>query len=176
MLDTDIYYHLPLTLTWLRYIEYLIGTNRTTFPDQEFPTIQDLCMAVLEHFSAKNLRLCVQGKLSTAGKARPLEAQYRDEFYRAFNAVVPCGVPISSEWSRHRDGRIDFWIPQKKWGVELLRDHDRVDERCNRFQKGGRYYPWIKAGMLKDWIIIDCATSLSTSGMQSHFVNALDFL
>jgi hypothetical protein len=173
MLVTYTYYHLPLSLTWLRYIEYLIGTNETAFPDQEFPTIQALCMAVLEHFSAKNLRLCIQGKLSTAGKARPLEAQNQDEFYRAFNAVVPCGVPVSSEWSHHGDGRIDFWIPQKKWGVELLRDHDRVDEHCNRFKKGGRYYPWIKAGMLEDWIIIDCATSLPTSGMRSRFVNAL---
>lgn len=132
-------------------------------------------MAVLEHFSAKNLRLCVQGKLSTAGKARPLEAQYQDEFYRAFNAVVPCGVPISSERSRKGDGRIDFWIPQKRWGVELLRDHDRVDEHCNRFKKGGRYYPWIEAGMLEDWVIIDCATSWPTSGMSSHSGNALDY-
>lgn len=158
------------TLTWVRYIEYLIGTKQTPFPDQKFPTIQTLCTAILERFSAKNLRLCVQGKLSTAGKPRPLEAQYQDEFYRAFNSVVPPGVPISSEWSRKGDGRIDFWIPQKRWGIELLRDHNRVNEHCDRFKKGGRYYSWIEDGLLEDWIIIDCATS-PASGTLSHFVS-----
>jgi hypothetical protein len=104
------------------------------FPDKEFPTIQSLCKKVLEHFSSKNLRHHIEGKLSTAEKLRPLEAQYQDEFYRAFNTIVGRGVPISSEWSRKGGGRVDFWIPQKRWG-------DRVTEHCNRFKKGGRYYP-----------------------------------
>lgn len=143
-----------------KYIEHLIGGKPRQFPDERFPTIQSLCKEVLEHFSKRNLEHCTQGKLSTAGKLRPLEAQYQDEFYRAFNAVVGRGVPISSEWSREGDGRVDFWIPQKRWGIELLRDHNRVTEHCARFKEGGRYYPWIEAGMLEDWIIIDCATSL----------------
>lgn len=109
----------------------------------------------------------MEGKLSTAGKLRPLEAQYQDEFYRAFNTVVGRGVPISSEWTGNGDGRVDFYIPQKRWGIELLRDHDRVAEHCDRFQESGRYYSWVKSGMLEDWIIIDCATSLPASGMKS---------
>jgi hypothetical protein len=155
----------------------LIGKKQTPFPDQKFPTVHSLCKAVFEHFSAKKLRLCIQGKISTTGRPRPLEAQYQDEFYRAFNSIVPHGVPISSEWSQKGDGRIDFWIPQKKWGIELLRDHSRVNEHCDRFKEGGQYYSWIKAGMLKDWIIIDCATSLPVSGMLSslHFVYISDF-
>lgn len=147
-----------------RYIEYLIARRATEFPDKAFPSIQNLCKKVLECFS-RNLRHCMEGKLPTAAKLRPLEAQYQDEFRRAFNAVVSQGVPISSEWSRVGDGRVDFYIPQGRWGIKLLRDHDRVDEHCNRFQKGGRYYPWVEAGMLKDWIIIDCAVSKPASGM-----------
>jgi hypothetical protein len=135
------------------------------FPGDAFPTLQVLCQAVLEHFSSTKLRHCTEGKLSTAGQLRPPEAQYQDEFYRAFNWVVGRGVPISSEWSRLGDGRVDFWIPQKKWGIEFLRDHSRVTEHCNRFREGGQYHSWIKAGMLKDWIIIDCATSRPASGM-----------
>jgi len=72
-------------------------------------------------------------------------------------------VPISSEWSRTGDGRIDLWIPQKKWGIELLRDHNRVSDHCDRFKEGGIYHSWVKAGKLKDWIIIDCATSFPAS-------------
>jgi hypothetical protein len=148
-----------------RYVEYLIAKTPTKFPDKAFPTIESLCQKVFEHFSSKNLRHCMEGKLSTAAKLRPVEAQYQDEFYRAFNAVVGRGVPISSEWSQKGNGRVNFWIPQKRWGIELLREHNNVNEHCNRFNKGGRYYPWIEAGMLEDWIIIDCATSLPTSGM-----------
>lgn len=47
----------------------------------------------------------MEGELSTAARLRPVEAQYQDEFYRAFNAVVGRSVPISSEWSRKGDGR-----------------------------------------------------------------------
>lgn len=30
---------------------------------------------------------------------------------------------------------------------------------------GGQYYPWIEAGMLEDWIIINCAISLPSGGI-----------
>lgn len=35
---------------------------------------------------------------------------------------------VSTEWSGGGNGRIDFWIPDAKWGIELLRDGDRLDE------------------------------------------------
>jgi hypothetical protein len=146
-LECRLYYSI---LICFRYIEYLIGETPIEFPDKQFPAIQSLCMGILKHFSKQNLQHCIQDKLSTAGKPRPLEAQYQDEFYRAFNTIVGRGVPISSEWSRKSDGRVDFWIPQKRWGIKLLRDHNRVDEHCSRFKEGGRYYPWIEAGMLED--------------------------
>lgn len=56
-------------------------------------------------------------------------------------------------------------------GVELLRDHDRVAEHCNRFKEGGRYHSWIRDCTLVDWVVIDCATSLPTGRMYS----ALEF-
>ena len=65
---------------------------------------------------------------------------YPDEFYKAFNIVVRRGVPISSEWSGTKDDRVDFQIPEKKWAVELLRDHSRVDEHISRFKEGRKYH------------------------------------
>lgn len=113
-----------------------------------------------------NLRHAVQGKkMSTAAKCRPVEAQYQDEFYRSFNLLAGRGVPICSEWSRTGDGRVDFYIPEKKWAIELLRDHDRVSEHISRFKEGGKYYSWLKENMVEDWIIINCASSPPTSGM-----------
>lgn len=149
-----------------RYVEYLIGTSPSPFPANEFPDIRILCIRILQNFSAKRLRHCLIGKMSTAARLRPVEAQYQDEFYRAFNKVVGRGVPISSEWSPGGNGRVDFWIPEKYWGIELLRDHSNLHEHCDRFQKGGRYYPWVVNGMIKDYIVIDCATSFPRNGMQ----------
>jgi len=98
-----------------------------------------------------------------------VEAQYQDEFYGGFTHVAGRGVPISSEWSRTKDGRVDFYIPEKKWAIELSRNHDKVDEHISRFKEGGKYHPWLKENMIEDWIIIDCATSLPTKGVFSVF-------
>ncbi|KKK25072.1 hypothetical protein ARAM_003132 [Aspergillus rambellii] len=147
-----------------KYIEYTIGQESRSLPAR-FTKLDDLCLAVLGKFSTVNLRYATKGKkISTAAKYTPIEAQYQDEFYRAFNLLVGRGVPICSEWSRTRDGRVDFYIPEKKWAIELLRDHDRVYEYVSRFKAGGSYYSWIEEGMIDDWIIIDCATSPPASG------------
>ena len=115
-----------------------------------------------------NLRHSSKGKkISRALQARPLEAQYQDGFYRGFNHVAGQGVPISSEWSRTKDGRVDFYITEKKWAVELLRDHDKVGEHISQFQESEKYYPWLMDTMAEDLIVINCATSLPTDGMFS---------
>ncbi|KAL4788399.1 hypothetical protein BJX76DRAFT_353418 [Aspergillus varians] len=142
-----------------KYIEFIIGRESRSLPAR-FTRLDDLCLAVLEKFSTINLRHAAEGKkISTAAKYTPIEAQYQDEFYRSFNHLAGRGVPICSEWSKTRDGRVDFYIPEKKWAIKLLRDHDRVHEHVSRFKAGGSYYSWIEEGMFDDWIIIDCATS-----------------
>lgn len=73
-------------------------------------------------------------------------------------------MPIASEWSRTIDGRIDFYIPEKRWAVELLRDHSNIGEHVSRFKTGGTYYPWLQEKMVEDWIVIDCATTLPNTG------------
>jgi hypothetical protein len=143
-----------------KYIEYWIGTMSKPLPAR-FDSLPKLCKEILSKFSIMNLRHSAEGKkMSTASQPKPVEAQYQSEFYRGFVHTAGQGVPISSEWSRTKDGRVDFYIPEKKWAIELLRDHIKVDEHITRFKEGGKYHPWLKEKMVKDWIIIDCATSL----------------
>ena len=160
--------HMPLLLfcsDHLRYIEYSIGMMSKPLPVR-FDSLQRLCKEILSEFSTMNLRHSAEGKKwSSASQPRPVEAQYQDEFYRGFIHVAGRGVPISSEWSRTKDGRVDLYIPEKKWVIELLRDHDKVDEHISRFKDGGKYHPWLKEKMVEDWIIINCATSLPTKGL-----------
>lgn len=112
-----------------------------------------------------SLRNSTSGKkIARASNPTPVESQYQDEFYGAFNRVAGRGVPIASEWSRTIDGRIDFYIPEKRWAVELLRDHSNIGEHVSRFKTGGTYYPWLQEKMVEDWIVIDCATTLPNTG------------
>lgn len=46
------------------------------------------------------------------------EAQYQDEFYRSCYDLTTGSLTTLSEFGT-ADGRVDFYIPFKKWGVEL---------------------------------------------------------
>lgn len=145
-----------------RWVEWILGKQSVRL-NSKYDSLRHLCVDIMKEFSAATLRHTAAGKsLTSAAQYKPLEAAYQDEYYRCFNVIAGRGVPICSEWSRTRDGRADFWIPEKKWAVELLREEDRVHEHISRFQKGGRYHSWITDGMINDWIIINCATSLPT--------------
>lgn len=100
--------------------------------------------------------------MSTAAKFRPVEAQYPDEFYRSFNHITGRGVPICSEWST-RDGHVAFYIPEKRWAIELLRNHNRIDEHLSQFKEGGKSHPWLKDKAIDDWIVINCTSTTSSS-------------
>ncbi|KAL2802486.1 hypothetical protein BJX63DRAFT_414925 [Aspergillus granulosus] len=157
-----------------KWVEHLIGQADKPLPSH-IQSLRVLIMTTLRGFSSSILRASSAGKiLSSSASYRPVEAQYQDEFYRAFNQVMGRGVSISSEWSRTRDGRVDFWIKQKKWAIELLRDHNRIDEHIARFHKDGKYYDWIKDNMVSDWIVVNCATSMPAKASQeSRLIHAI---
>ena len=66
---------------------------------------------------------------------------------------------VSTEWSADGRGRVDIRIQEPCWGIELLRDGNRLTEHCDRFADNGRYKRWIDNHWLKDWLVIDCRTS-----------------
>jgi hypothetical protein len=146
------------------------------FPHQRFPHLRDLCMAVLKCFSKKSLLLSSAERQLTIAAPRPLEAQYQDEFYRAFTSLLGTGVGISSEWSRESRARVDFRILGPKWGVELLRDgtEDTVEEHYERFLPDGKYHKWISDGLITEWLVIDCRRSTPEFGDEySKFTSLL---
>lgn len=77
-------------------------------------------------------------------------------------------VSISLEWLGIGYGLIDFRIPQKYWGIELLLDGNRLREHCQRFEAGSKYSEWIGDGLLEDWLLIDLRHATPTQyGMTS---------
>lgn len=51
------------------------------------------------------------------------------------------------------EGQVDFYILFKKWGVELLRDGNRLEEHSGRFSQPGLYGTTLT---VDDYIILDC--------------------
>ncbi|KAL4784280.1 hypothetical protein BJX76DRAFT_347964 [Aspergillus varians] len=129
----------------LRWVEWILEKQKIRL-NSKCGSLRELCVDILKEFSAATLRHTAAGKnLTSAAQYKPLEAAYQDEFYRCFNIIA---------------GRS---IPEKNWAVEQLREEDRVHEHISRFHEGGgRYHSWVTDGMISDWIIINCATSVPT--------------
>ncbi|PYH86816.1 hypothetical protein BO82DRAFT_379929 [Aspergillus uvarum CBS 121591] len=53
-----------------------------------------------------------------------------------------------------RSGRIDFLVPQKQWGVELLRSGDRIRQHMQRFKKNGPYFPMLRKELIQEYIVL----------------------
>jgi hypothetical protein len=80
----------------------------------------------------------------------PPEARYQDEFYRCCHAVAHGAVVtfLNRGWA-------DFYIPSKKWGVELLHDGgDDLEGRYGRFTGNGKY----SLLDVDDFIVLDFRT------------------
>jgi len=58
-------------------------------------------------------------------------------------------------------GRVDFYIPDQAWGLELLHDGDKLAQHSGRFSQSESYATL----PLDDYIILDCRT---THPMQAH--------
>lgn len=57
-------------------------------------------------------------------------------------------------------GTIDFLVARKKWGLELLRDRDRLVEHMKRFEPGGQYFSMIQSGAMEQYIVLDFTSIL----------------
>ena len=107
-------------------------------------------MAVIRGFSHRHL--CTVRRVGPGFVQRPPEAQFQDEFYRCCHAYSKGSVLTFPEFGS-KTGRVDFYIPTKKWGVELLRDGDQLEQHSARFSQTGNYG---KTLCLLDHIVLDC--------------------
>ena len=109
------------------------------------PNPFEFLLAVIQRFSRQSLEKREIGP----------EAQFRDEFYSASSKHANGSVSFPEFGTKN--GRIDFFIRSKKWGVELLRDGNRLGQHARRFTEG-EYGKWVEKGWMSDYIIIDFRT------------------
>jgi hypothetical protein len=114
-------------------------------------SLQDTCSNAIARFSPGALR-SRQDLRSSRNWGIP-EAAFQDELYCCLNLELRC-LPILSEYAHTKDGRIDFYVADKKWGIELLQcgNTREIAVHTARFGKGGRYQEW---GIMDDFIILN---------------------
>ena len=138
----------------LRYSSYLIQGLAPEFPSEKYHSVKDLCIDVLRKFSRNSLISAGRG-IGAGAVSRPVEALYRNEFYRAC-AVLLGDVYLTPEWGgQSLGGVVDFQIKAKKWAIECVRDGDQLTDHIERFQEEGIYYKWITSGEIQEYIILD---------------------
>ncbi|KAL5497851.1 hypothetical protein ACEPAH_2782 [Sanghuangporus vaninii] len=98
--------------------------------------------------------LSEERRIGPACIQRPPEAQYLDEFYRC-SFKHPCGSYLSFPEFGTVKGQANFYVPSKKWGIELLRDGNQLEEHSGLFSSISAF----DGTLLDDYIILDFRSS-----------------
>ncbi|KAG8834581.1 hypothetical protein FRC17_008250 [Serendipita sp. 399] len=130
------------------FVEYHLGKDIIP-PDLIGDNLLLFSLDVIRRFG--RLQLSNPRTIGLSALQRPPEAQYRDEFYRCCYLHTN-GALLSFPGYGNVSGRTDFYIPRKKWGIELLRDGDRLEQHSGRFSDQSAY---AKDFDVSDHIILD---------------------
>ncbi|KAL4781842.1 hypothetical protein BJX76DRAFT_359516 [Aspergillus varians] len=109
----------------------------------------------------------------------PLEDQYQKEFYRCLFLLLDGHVVISPKFvikTGTKGGTIDFLVAEKRWGLELLRDHDRLLQHMQRFEQGGQYFSMIEQGKMEQYVVLDFTDKMpqkSHAEFQGHLYHVV---
>ena len=144
----------------------------TTIPCP-FTTIWDMTLSILKKFTPS--QLSSPSRIGMAFSDRPMEARYQFEFYRGLFAATGGGVRICPELFTAPGActsRINFFIPEKKWGIELIREGtpSSLSEHSSRFGLGSKYGVWLASNDMVDYIILDCRTDTPPSSNPRNFL------
>jgi hypothetical protein len=134
--------------------------EKLLFPDIDdgipFSSLKDLCFEALKYFSPTSLASHARKVGRAPGAGRP-EAQYTYELYRCLYKVTEGKCTIHSEYSYTVEGRIDLFLKKRKWGIEVLRDGDRISQHADRFRPRGAYGSW---KIVSEHILLDFRTTI----------------
>jgi hypothetical protein len=105
-----------------------------------FVTVRDMTFGILKKFVPS--QLSSPSRIGVAFSDRPLEGRYQYEFYRGLFTATGGGVRTGPKLLTAPGackGRIDFFVPGKKWGIELTREGSNLAEHISRFGLRGKY-------------------------------------
>ena len=100
------------------------------------PNLLEFVIQVIKQFSPLNLEF--KRSIGPNYLQNVPEALHHNEFYRCCYDLTLGSLNTLSEFGR-ADGQADFYIPSKKWGIELLRDGQLLEQHNNCFSPTGQY-------------------------------------
>jgi hypothetical protein len=128
-----------------------------------FDSIFALAIAVISNFKPSRMHLPIWHIGSQSTDQQPEAVYYQDEFYRSLFSVTCGNVRFSPGFASGKGtkvaGCVDFFIPATKWGIEITRDGNQLQEHSSRFATSGAYGAWLKSGDMDDYILLDCRSS-----------------
>jgi energy-coupling factor transporter ATP-binding protein EcfA2 len=140
-------------LTYRRFLNYLFpyGGDPTYKPN----SIRDLVLAALGCFRKELVRNNNNAGRNTLAK----EGGLQHMFYAALTEVLSPVTEVVSEMSAimperngHGKGELDFYVNSTLfYGIELMRNGDRLQEHKERFKPGGKYF----TPHIRDYVLVD---------------------
>ncbi|KAF2868149.1 hypothetical protein BDV95DRAFT_500997 [Massariosphaeria phaeospora] len=132
-------------------------------------SLQQICTNAIARFSPEALQPR-QPSRSNQSWGIP-EAAFQAELYSCLSLELYY-LPILSQYSHTKDGRIDLFVAARKWGIEILRNgtNTEIAKHISRFTPGGNYHSW---GLMNDYIILNFCTrsalaKVKIQGMTIH--------
>src|SRR6516164_7829835 len=123
------------TLLHRWYVEWKLWDTTPMIPFQA-GNILAFVVDVIRKFSP--CLLSAERRIGPDCIQQPPEAQYQDEFYRCCHISSKGSLVTFPEFATAK-GRVGFYIPTTKWGVELLRDGNQLAKHFGWFSKTGSY-------------------------------------
>jgi hypothetical protein len=133
-----------------------------------YATVQEMCFSIIKQFDPS--QLSSPSRIGTAFLDQPPEARYQQGFYSGLFKATGGGVIVSPEFfsvSGSSSGRTEFFLPGKKWGIELIQDGGEMEEHGSRFELRGKYSAWLSSNGMVDHILLDCRTTRPQKAHQS---------
>lgn len=140
-----------------RWFCHTLFTMRVPDNNIIYTTPLQLAIHAITKFQPSQLAMPPRSR-AVEGNVLPLEDQYQKEFYRCLFPILDGHFVLSPEFvvkAGPKGGTIDFLIAEKKWGLELLRERDRLVEHMRRFEQHGQYYSMLKSGEMEQYIVLD---------------------
>ncbi|GAB1193886.1 hypothetical protein APSETT444_003121 [Aspergillus pseudonomiae] len=148
-------------------------------PDNELAYSSPLILAIEAIKRFRPYQLSDPLRSITDPAPSPYEDQYQKEFYRCLFPLLDGHAIMSPEFlikTGIKGGTIDFYVAQKKWRLEVLRNRDGVLEHMQRFEPNGQYYDMIEQGKMEQFIVIDFTNELPKKAhpeLQGHLYHVV---
>lgn len=125
--------------------------------------IYDLTAEAIRRFRTPQVLECARNN-ENGQKDPASKTSYQDEFYHAivdrFNGSVAITPEFASASGARIAGRMDFFIHQTKWGIECMRDGQRLLTHSEWFRDNESYEQWLKDSDMEDYILLDFRVSM----------------